>query len=151
MQRSFQFTPEVSVDLELKYEKYFGICVACGLFLHGPEDCDKVLQLSESSPNSLSLEGSKGLRFNSGSLQVASIGGNVVSLGVGTKLASWKEVDVGTNVPKPLFPGLGSKNPLFWTESLGRFNPGQGLGAASKPLFSVKGFAAQAYLWLFQS
>ena len=49
------------------------------------------------------------------------------------------------NVSKALFLGLRSHNSLFSTENLGRFNPSQGLGAASKPLFSVKRFSAQAF------
>jgi hypothetical protein len=68
MRRSCLFSPEVSVDLELKYERCFGICVACGFFLHGLEGCDKVL---------LQLEG---LNSNSGSLQVASKGRSVESI-----------------------------------------------------------------------
>ncbi|KAK9951317.1 hypothetical protein M0R45_006771 [Rubus argutus] len=43
MNRTFLFSPTVSVDLALNYEKCHGICTACGFLLHDSEGCDKAL------------------------------------------------------------------------------------------------------------
>ncbi|KAK9904422.1 hypothetical protein M0R45_000786 [Rubus argutus] len=142
MRHSFLFSPEVSVDLELKYERCFGICVACGFFLHGPEGCDKALVQSAIPPSS--LEVLKVPSSTSESVQVILLSGNGVVAGLGTKLVTRKEVVVVTTIPKPHFPGLGVNNPVFSTDKLGMY-PGTGIGVVPKLLFSVKGFSAQAF------
>lgn len=47
VKRTFCFSAVVSADVELKYEKCFGICSACGFFVHGSDGCDKALLVSE--------------------------------------------------------------------------------------------------------
>ncbi|KAL6216510.1 hypothetical protein ACLB2K_009733 [Fragaria x ananassa] len=41
--RSFSFSPELIMDLELEFEKCMGLCRACGFFEHGGGGCDKAL------------------------------------------------------------------------------------------------------------
>lgn len=144
MRRSFLFSPEVSVDLELKYERCFSICVACGFLLHGLEGFDKAFVQSAIPPSSLSFEGLKVPSSNFENVQVIPPSGRVVAAGLGTKLVTGEEVVVVTAIPKPCFPGLGVNNPFLSIDKLGMY-PWTVIGAVLKSLFSVKGFSAQAF------
>lgn len=122
LHRTFQFSPVVSVDVELKYEKCHGLCSACGFFLHAAEGCDKAL---------LDLVILGAIPYGAGNGKVGDVGQSAA-----------KEVLSSAAAPnKARVTGVGDDSPVF---SAGASFPlKSGIGPSS--LFKVKGCLAQAF------
>lgn len=71
MQRLFEFSPTISVIVELHYEKCHRLCAACGFFGHGCGICDKRLEAEAS----LDLSGRDAVESGCASLGLESVSG----------------------------------------------------------------------------
>ncbi|PRQ48315.1 hypothetical protein RchiOBHm_Chr2g0109311 [Rosa chinensis] len=92
--RQFDFSPTVSVLVELQYEKCHGLCMACGFFKHGSGVCDRRL---ETEAWSLMLSGQVGLDVDCGLVLAPNSPASVAAV---SGLGMTYTASVGLSVPE---------------------------------------------------